>query len=219
MNDSERGHEGLQRRIAGLRDTADYRAEQVIDHITEAIVDRMLELDLNRKQLAGLLGVSPTRVTSLLRGANNFTVRTLVDVAMALDCDLTIALGARDVDITTGHRPRSDANRPEIAAESRAAYRTPRPSPGYVSRDDEIREHLASGKLKVDGDRVYMRHESDQTYRPSRFRKAGTHSDMDKTNVGRRAYYRNRILAIAREMMLVSATPAPDARMSRSCVK
>ncbi|MFA5845147.1 MAG: helix-turn-helix transcriptional regulator [Coriobacteriia bacterium] len=188
MSGEEHGHEGLGRRMAGLRDTADYRAEQVIDSVTEAIVDRMLELGLNRTELANLLGVSPARITNLLRGANNFTVRTLIDVSVALDCSLMIALVPHE------------AGRSVVAAESRAAYRTTRPRHPYVSRDDEIREHLVSGKLKVDGGRVYMRHESDQTYRVARFRKTGAHSAKEKTDVGRRAYYRDRIIAVAREM-------------------
>ena len=200
MNGSKADHSALQRRIADLRDTTDYLTEQVIDDVTETIVDRMFELGLNRKELAGLLGVSPARITNLLRGVNNFTVRTLVDLAVALDCDLTVVFAAREVDASIAHRPRSAATHPIVAAESRATYRTARQSPSYASRDDEIREHLGSGKLKVDDGRVYMRHESDQGYRPARFRKAGTHSEMEKTNVGKRAYYRDRILAIAREM-------------------
>ncbi|MBA4370677.1 MAG: hypothetical protein C0418_03750, partial [Coriobacteriaceae bacterium] len=78
-----------------------------------------------------------------------------------------------------------------------------------ASRDDEIRGHLASGKLKVDGERIFMRHENEQTYQPARFRNAGTHSAKQKTNVGRRSYYRDRILAVAREIEGSTAPEAP----------
>lgn len=189
----------LGRRIAKLRDGADYHADEVVDRLTEAVVDRMLELGLSRAELADRLAVSPARVTSLLRGTNNFTVRTLTEVARALDCDLAIALVPSTANPAAGLDPGADAGHPVIAAESRAAYRTTPPRASYSSRDDEIREHLASGKLKVDGDEVLMRRETDQEYRPATFRRAGTHSTKLKTNVGRRAYYRDRIIAVAHE--------------------
>jgi len=200
MSDSGDVYDALRERIAGLRDGVDYRTEHAIDSITEAIVDRMLELGLSRAELASLLGVSPARVTNLLRGTNNFTLRTLTEVAMALDCDLVIGLVPRQAGASLEHELLPEAGHAEVAAESRIVYRTARPTSTYSSRDDEIREHLASGTLRVEGDRILMRHESDGAYRPARFRKAGTHSDMEKTNVGKRAYYRDRIVAISREM-------------------
>ena len=44
-----------------------------------------------------------------------------------------------------------------------------------------------------------MRHERDGQYYPATFRQSSAHSAMEKTNVGERAYYRERILAVARE--------------------
>lgn len=200
MSASEHDHYELKRRIASLRDTADYRADQVIDGVTEAIVDRMLQLGLNRAELAALLGVTPARITNLLRGANNFTVRTLIDVAVALDCALTMGLIPHEADSPVRYGLQAKAGRPVVAAESRVAYRASGAKSTYKSRDGEIRAHLASGKLKVEGDHISMLHERDRTYRPARFRKAGARTDKEKTNVGRSAYYRDRILAVAREL-------------------
>jgi transcriptional regulator with XRE-family HTH domain len=200
MNTTEDTHGGLRRRIDEARGSADYGTEQILDGVTEAIVDRMLELGLSRRDLADRIRVSPARVTRLLRGANNFTVRTLVEVSRALDCDLSVALLPRGVDAPAAYRLPGNATGPAEAAESRATYGAPRRISAYASRDNEIRAHLASGKLKIDEGRVYMRHESDGAYQPAKFRKAGTHSDMEKTNVGRRAYYRDRIIAVADEL-------------------
>jgi len=191
---------GLGRRAAGARDSSDYQTEQVLDCVTEAMVDRMMEMGLNRRDLAGRLGVSPAQVTRLLRGVNNFTVRTLVEVSRALDCDLSVALIPHGMDTPAAYRPAAATSDPAQAAEARAAYAVPRRRPTHGSRDGEIRALLLSGKLKTDGDRVFMRHESDGGYRPAKFRAAGTHSTMEKTNVGPRAYYRQRILAVANEL-------------------
>ena len=77
MSNTEFSGDDLQARLESIRAGSDYKTEQAIDVITEAIIDRMLELSLSRVELAGRLGVSPARVTNLLRGAT-FTVRSLV---------------------------------------------------------------------------------------------------------------------------------------------
>lgn len=199
MSAAEDAHGPLARRAIEARDTVDYQTEQTLDCVTEAIVDRMAELGLTRRDLSALIGVSPARITMLLRGSNNFTVRTLVEVSRALECDLSVTLIPHGVDSPAGFRLSPTGSDPAVATETRTEYRVPTQRLAYGSRDDEIRAHLASGKLKVEGERVCMRHESDGTYRPSKFRKAGTHSTMEKTNVGRRAYYRDRIIAVARD--------------------
>ena len=94
----------LRQRIAGLRDTAGYRTEQAIDSVTEAMAIRMEVLDLSRAELASRLGISPAQVTNLLRGSNNFTVRTLSEIATALGCDLVIDLVPREQDSSGEHR-------------------------------------------------------------------------------------------------------------------
>jgi len=86
------GYSELRQRIASLRDTADYRTEEAIDLVTETMAKQMQALGLGRSELATRMGVSPAQVTNLLRGSNNFTVRTLSEIAMALECDLVIDL-------------------------------------------------------------------------------------------------------------------------------
>ena len=180
----------LQARLDSARTSSDYAVERAVDAVTEAIIDRMLQLNLSRAELAGRLGVSPARVTNLLRGAN-FTIRTLVEIGGALDCDLTIGFRPRALEAT------SAVAGAEVAAESRAAYRTRSTTASYASRDGEIRDLLTSGKLKVERGVVYMWREREHAYAPATFRTTHGREDVLRTNVGAHAYYKDRILAVA----------------------
>jgi transcriptional regulator with XRE-family HTH domain len=190
VSDTEFNSDELQARLESVRAGSDYQTEQLIDAITESVIDRMFELQLTRAQLAERLGVSPARVTNLLRGAN-FTVRTLAEIGSALGCDVSLGFEPR----AQGANPK--ATGAEVAAESRAAYRTRRTATGNASRDGEIREHLASGKLKVERGVVYMWRERKQAYALATFRATHGREDILRTNVGSRAYYKDRILAVA----------------------
>lgn len=67
------------------RASIEYDLESAIIEATEAVVARMQELGLSRAELARRMGISPPMVTKLLRGENNFTLRTLISLARALD--------------------------------------------------------------------------------------------------------------------------------------
>lgn len=180
----------LRARLDSARAGTQYQTEQVIDAITEAITDRMDQLGLSRAELAQRLGVTPARITNVLRGAN-FTVRTLVEIGRALECDLTIDLMPRD------YRSSVRPTGAEVAAESGARYGTTRRRAAYASRDAEIRGHLESGKLKVEDGTVLMWREREATYAPATFRTTQGREGILRTNVGSRAYYKHRILAVA----------------------
>lgn len=188
--------------FAADRLTPGYRLEGAILAVTEAIYDRMVELGLTRKEFAERMGVSPARVTNMFKGLGNFTLGTMVEAAHALDCELSITLVPHEVGEAGEYRaPEPELAGATVAAEGPARYgRIPRATRADRSRDDEIRAHLISGKLRVEGDEVLMRHERDGAYHPATFRRSSAHSAMEKTNVGRRAYYRERILAMAREI-------------------
>lgn len=69
--------------------------------VGELIVDRLETLDLSQKQLAERLGVTPARVSQILKGNDNLTLKSLVAVATALGVRLNVrfdldATGARD---------------------------------------------------------------------------------------------------------------------------
>lgn len=86
------GLDVLRHRLADVTGSEEYRVQSVISDITEDMVARMDALGLGRSEMADRLGVSPAMVTKLLRGQNNFTVRTLVQVSDALGCRVTVKL-------------------------------------------------------------------------------------------------------------------------------
>ncbi len=68
-----------------------YEQERLILEITEEICALMNEKDVSRAELAQRLGCSPSNVSQILDGDNNFTVRTIADCLLALGARLSIA--------------------------------------------------------------------------------------------------------------------------------
>lgn len=93
----------------------DYLFEVCSIEVTEAIVERMRALRLSRAELAERLGVSRPRVTQILAGDDNLTLRTLVAVAQALGARLGVQLLEAEPAPAPGERPdgarRKSANR------------------------------------------------------------------------------------------------------------
>lgn len=56
--------------------------------IMERILERMEERGMKRKDLAAAMEVSPARITTMLKGSNNFTLDTLIRAADAVGCEL-----------------------------------------------------------------------------------------------------------------------------------
>lgn len=65
---------------------------------TEELLELMEKQDVSRSELARRLGVAPARVTSLMTGANNFTIETMVKIARALDAGIQVHLAPKDCD-------------------------------------------------------------------------------------------------------------------------
>jgi transcriptional regulator with XRE-family HTH domain len=63
-----------------------YWVEGAKNEFTEKTVRRMQELNVTRTELADRLGKKQPHITRLLRGNNNFTIETMVQIAEALDC-------------------------------------------------------------------------------------------------------------------------------------
>lgn len=68
----------------------DYILETVILQVTEKICRKMDEKGINRKKLAELLEVSPAAITKILNGNSNYTLKTLLSFASALELDLIV---------------------------------------------------------------------------------------------------------------------------------
>jgi len=63
----------------------DEELSRLITEVTNEINWRMREEDVTQADLAGRMGVSPGRVSQVLSGGENLTLRTLVSLATALD--------------------------------------------------------------------------------------------------------------------------------------
>ncbi len=67
-----------------MRNDPDYRFEELVSEITNAICKAMKDNKVSRTQLADKLGISPPAVTRMLDGNPNFTLKRLLSVADAL---------------------------------------------------------------------------------------------------------------------------------------
>ena len=72
-----------------------YRQEGLILDVTEQIWEVMNRQEITRQDLAYRMNCSKSNVTQTLNGSRNMTLRTLSDMAAALECDLTIRLRER----------------------------------------------------------------------------------------------------------------------------
>jgi transcriptional regulator with XRE-family HTH domain len=89
----------MKQRLTALKAAADaarntdaYRAEGASIRFTEDLVARMKASGITRSALAEKINSSPAYVTKILRGDTNFTLDSMVKIANALGCELTIAL-------------------------------------------------------------------------------------------------------------------------------
>jgi len=70
--------------------TVDFRLEVLINDLTEKLCVRMKENGITRSELAEKMNVTPAAVTKILRGNNNFTLRTLLILSDAVDARMMI---------------------------------------------------------------------------------------------------------------------------------
>jgi transcriptional regulator with XRE-family HTH domain len=66
----------------------------LVTHLTNEISWYMRERGLTRADLAARMGVSPGRVSQILSGGENLTLRTLAALSTALDARFSIELNA-----------------------------------------------------------------------------------------------------------------------------
>ncbi|MDA3937265.1 MAG: helix-turn-helix transcriptional regulator [Actinomycetota bacterium] len=100
----------LERRIAESVDSVEYQVEDLILSLTGEFLDRMEQTDVSRADLARRIGVKPPRITRILQGNDNFTLKTLVGVADALDCKLVFTLAPCGTETKWKHYYRGGAS-------------------------------------------------------------------------------------------------------------
>jgi len=72
-------------------DTADLAGARLARHATASLAGLLAERGMSRKELADCIGVSPGRVSQILSGDENLTMRSLAAVADALDLRVDIS--------------------------------------------------------------------------------------------------------------------------------
>jgi transcriptional regulator with XRE-family HTH domain len=78
----------FQDKLSQFKDDVDFITEEKLIALNEKIVEKMSAKNITRAELAKRLGVSKPMVTKLLNGNANMTIKTMVSVANALDCDI-----------------------------------------------------------------------------------------------------------------------------------
>jgi len=98
------GHVSPDRQAAEVR--VDEELYGLITQLTNEINWHMREHGLTRADLASRMGVSPGRVSQILGGGENLTLRTLAALSTALDARFDIELGSLKAEDTyTGRDP------------------------------------------------------------------------------------------------------------------
>ena len=93
--------------IAQFRGDPEFEFHLAAARIGEEIVARLDDLGLTQAELATRMGVSAARVSQILRGADNLTLKSLVAVAAALDADLSLSMKPRGVTASPGRAKRA----------------------------------------------------------------------------------------------------------------
>ncbi|MGV8084321.1 MAG: helix-turn-helix domain-containing protein [Coriobacteriia bacterium] len=88
---------GLSGRVDDAMDSVDSQVEDLVLTLTGEFLERMKATGTSRTELARRLGVKLPRVTRILQGNDNFTLRTVVQVANALDSRLVFTLVPRGI--------------------------------------------------------------------------------------------------------------------------
>ncbi|HEC98660.1 MAG TPA: XRE family transcriptional regulator [Nitrospirae bacterium] len=72
------------------KEDLEFRTEEIILDFTEKIVTMMEKKNISRAELARRLNVSKAFVTKMLNGNPNLTIKTMVSIADALECNLNL---------------------------------------------------------------------------------------------------------------------------------
>jgi transcriptional regulator with XRE-family HTH domain len=87
---------------------ADEEMHGLVTQLTNEITFHMRECGLSRAELAARMGVSPGRISQILGGGENLTLRTLAALAVALDARFDFELNSLKVDDTFTSRAKAD---------------------------------------------------------------------------------------------------------------
>jgi antitoxin component HigA of HigAB toxin-antitoxin module len=90
---------GLSLRGSSARQDIEAQVEEELSRLvtllTNEITVHLREHGLTRAELAGRMGVSPGRISQVLSGGENLTLRTLAALSTALDAQFDVHLSSR----------------------------------------------------------------------------------------------------------------------------
>ncbi len=96
----------FEKMLDSVEDSFGFRLETIILDLTEQVCKRMKNKNITRTQLAEKLQVSPAAVSKVLNGNPNFTIKTLLQLADALNLNLDIKFTDRTVFAQVQPQPR-----------------------------------------------------------------------------------------------------------------
>jgi transcriptional regulator with XRE-family HTH domain len=82
----------VRERVEKKRQDPEYQAEKLSLAVTEEIARLMVEQEVSKADLARRLGVSKARVTHLLNGTPNMTLKTIAAASAALGTEVSLRL-------------------------------------------------------------------------------------------------------------------------------
>jgi transcriptional regulator with XRE-family HTH domain len=82
----------LEEKIGLWEDDIEFLTEEKILDFTERIISEMDNKSISKSQLADSLGKTKPFITKLLKGNANMTLKTIVSIANALECNLFLDL-------------------------------------------------------------------------------------------------------------------------------
>lgn len=98
------------KQVAKRRRHPEFILEQLTLDITDAVCRAMEEKGLSRSDLARRLRVSPAYVTKLLNSTSNVTLRTLINLSLALDLRVGVKLRPRHPGVLSNSQSREAAS-------------------------------------------------------------------------------------------------------------
>jgi transcriptional regulator with XRE-family HTH domain len=120
---------GLRLGVTSSQEAIEARVDDELSLLVTQLMNEinwhMRESGLTRADLASRMGVSPGRISQVLSGGENLTLRTLASLATALDARFEMGLRPREsdtVDATTQLAPPAAAERPRTQAPRASAY-------------------------------------------------------------------------------------------------
>lgn len=132
---------------------AEYRKQWIVHEL----LGLMEEQGITRAELARRMEVQPSRVTSMLTGANNFTIETLVRVGRAVGADIELHFVPMKKDKGQGKaaKPRADEESVSKVAEDPTPYRAkrqpvkPLDDPDFLGAEAALRRASAKAIAKA----------------------------------------------------------------------